>query len=353
MFIENILKRNWIEANYIRQRASNECKVLMIFLAMHGLKSEHDENQGKISKQSLQSNTENAEPMRKNNKTMKNDSAHISAENANRPTGKKRTESYYNHQITKITDASGKNGSNVLIEAKRKGAHDSDEIIRRSEEASLLLLQGNPNIADLADNNRPTKLAERFSELYSNEYTEAFEELERKQIREQDIIQILLNIVTNAYIYCQNKASEEYICLKVQVKGDFRQKGYSSDKVEAFWRGHAAKLLKERGLKMKTNICENFIREELHKSLPPPLNKLGKKLSAFVSSSVEIVWFMSIQDPPLCLQWIEDKDNQTEFDTDKYRFYTTSGKYVEYCVWPLLLLYDKGPILAKGIAQGI
>ncbi|KAK3607021.1 hypothetical protein CHS0354_020447 [Potamilus streckersoni] len=298
----------------------------MIFLAMHGLKSEHDENQGKISKQSLQSNTENAEPMRKNNKTMKNDSAHISAENANRPTGKKRTESYYNHQITKITDASGKNGSNVLIEAKRKGAHDSDEIIRRSEEASLLLLQGNPNIADLADNNRPTKLAERFSELYSNEYTEAFEELERKQIREQDIIQILLNIVT---------------------------KGYSSDKVEAFWRGHAAKLLKERGLKMKTNICENFIREELHKSLPPPLNKLGKKLSAFVSSSVEIVWFMSIQDPPLCLQWIEDKDNQTEFDTDKYRFYTTSGKYVEYCVWPLLLLYDKGPILAKGIAQGI
>jgi hypothetical protein len=33
----------------------------------------------------------------------------------------------------------------------------------------------NPNIADLSDENRPTKLAEEFSELYDNEWTDTFE----------------------------------------------------------------------------------------------------------------------------------------------------------------------------------
>jgi hypothetical protein len=35
----------------------------------------------------------------------------------------------------------------------------------------------NPNIADLSDENRPTKLAEEFSELYDNEWTDTFEVL--------------------------------------------------------------------------------------------------------------------------------------------------------------------------------
>ena len=37
----------------------------------------------------------------------------------------------------------------------------------------------NPGIADLSDENRPNKLAEKFSELYDNEWTEALESLNR------------------------------------------------------------------------------------------------------------------------------------------------------------------------------
>ena len=33
----------------------------------------------------------------------------------------------------------------------------------------------NPNIVDLSDNNRPTKLAEVFGEIYDNEWTDASE----------------------------------------------------------------------------------------------------------------------------------------------------------------------------------
>lgn len=45
---------------------------------------------------------------------------------------------------------------------------------RLSASASAMLTYDNPNIADLSDMNRPTKLAEQFSELYDNEWTDGF-----------------------------------------------------------------------------------------------------------------------------------------------------------------------------------
>jgi hypothetical protein len=42
------------------------------------------------------------------------------------------------------------------------------------------IMHDNPNITDLSDENRPTKLSEKFSELYDNEWTDAFEEAENE-----------------------------------------------------------------------------------------------------------------------------------------------------------------------------
>jgi hypothetical protein len=54
----------------------------------------------------------------------------------------------------------------------------------------------NPDIADLSDTNRPTKIAEIFSELYDNEWTEAFETLSKtERSSEKAKIETLLNIV--------------------------------------------------------------------------------------------------------------------------------------------------------------
>lgn len=46
---------------------------------------------------------------------------------------------------------------------------------RLSKFASQQLTAGNPNIADLSDKHRPTKIGEFYSELYDNEWSEAFE----------------------------------------------------------------------------------------------------------------------------------------------------------------------------------
>lgn len=49
---------------------------------------------------------------------------------------------------------------------------------RLSSVAGERLRFNNPAIADLSDENRPNKLAEKFSELYDNEWTEFYENME-------------------------------------------------------------------------------------------------------------------------------------------------------------------------------
>jgi hypothetical protein len=66
-------------------------------------------------------------------------------------------------------------------------------LFRLSKVAGANLTDNNPNIADLSDPNRATKLAEQFSELYDNEWTDAFEDL--KITDEKECIAFLLNIL--------------------------------------------------------------------------------------------------------------------------------------------------------------
>lgn len=48
---------------------------------------------------------------------------------------------------------------------------------RLSKLAGDKLRQGNPDLADLSDPNRPTELGTRFSEIYDNEWSDAFEHM--------------------------------------------------------------------------------------------------------------------------------------------------------------------------------
>jgi len=50
-------------------------------------------------------------------------------------------------------------------------------VFRLSKMAGDKLRDGNPDIADLSDPNRPTNVGTYYSELYDNEWSDAFEEL--------------------------------------------------------------------------------------------------------------------------------------------------------------------------------
>lgn len=66
---------------------------------------------------------------------------------------------------------------------------------RLSAAAAHRLRDQNPGITDLSDPNRPLKLAEKVSELYDNEWTNAMENLENLDIQEDKGIKILLKII--------------------------------------------------------------------------------------------------------------------------------------------------------------
>ena len=75
----------------------------------------------------------------------------------------------------------------------RKAVHHI--VFRVSQLSGAKLQESNSGITNLSDDNRPTKLAERFSELYDNEWTEAFEEQEEACGGENEAIQYLYKLL--------------------------------------------------------------------------------------------------------------------------------------------------------------
>ncbi|XP_069131550.1 uncharacterized protein [Argopecten irradians] len=92
----------------------------------------------------------------------------------------------------------------------RKGMKDLQNdkenlLTRLSKIAGTKLVHGNPAITDLSDPNRPTKLSEKHSELYDNEWTDALEELvAEKSLKCADdiFVKTLLAILLEAFKFC-------------------------------------------------------------------------------------------------------------------------------------------------------
>ena len=57
--------------------------------------------------------------------------------------------------------------------------------------------QGNPNLADLSDPYRPTELGKIFSEIYDNEWSDAYEMIHN--IDENSKIKVLYDILTVSF----------------------------------------------------------------------------------------------------------------------------------------------------------
>ncbi|KAK3099616.1 hypothetical protein FSP39_007084 [Pinctada imbricata] len=79
------------------------------------------------------------------------------------------------------------------------------------------------------------------------------------------------------------------------------------------------------------------------------MNIQHNRVSPFLIKSIELCWYMNIQEKPIELLF--DTEKGCNFRTDLYRHYTKSGTSCDYLVWPAMLLYDNGPLLQKGVIQ--
>ena len=77
-----------------------------------------------------------------------------------------------------------------------------------------------------------------------------------------------------------------------------------------------------------------------------------KAIQCYIDTCMELCWLMVIQDPPVHIDTAISVNSKVEFNKHKYKAYTTTGRYIDYIVWPVLQLHERGSMLCKGVAQG-
>lgn len=210
---------------------------------------------------------------------------------------------------------------------------------RLSQLAGAKLTEGNPNIADLSDKNRPTNLAEHFSELYDNEWTDALEELTDSESKsEEEGIKILFDIVKDAYAFSSKQATFFYDSVS---KG---MEGFGLENPNK-WPHGLSKQVKDHRKSISVLVAgtlgQAFLKNQKQ--------KYGKATAKYAEACATLCLYMCVQDPAV---YIDSDVPKGKFDKDKYRAYTKSGEEYAFLVWPPLFLHKEGPMLGKGIAQG-
>ncbi|KAK3607090.1 hypothetical protein CHS0354_026298 [Potamilus streckersoni] len=221
---------------------------------------------------------------------------------------------------------------------------------RLSEIGAMQLTAGNPNITDLSDPNRPDKLAEQFSELYDNLWTDCFQNMvDYLEKTEEEAVQILLTIIKTAYDISLERSKNITKSAKEALETLVGKSDEEPEKV-------GDTLIQETLHKLKSYRTKNFrtapkyIAMIIEETL---LEKIGKQLITtcriYIDECVRISWLMCIKDPPMYI-FCEKED---VFDKNRFVEYTKKGTAVSYVVWPVLYLHYNGPLMRKGVAQGV
>ncbi|XP_076071738.1 uncharacterized protein LOC143043212 isoform X2 [Mytilus galloprovincialis] len=187
-------------------------------------------------------------------------------------------------------------------------------------------LNNNPNITDLSDMNRPTKVAEKFNSLYDNQWTDAFEDL--RKLYKHEINGQERAILEMAIILKHKHVDIDPLC-------------------EVRFTRYAKQCIKENAELSLPVLHKNFEwqlrRERIRDILTIP------SVKSYSQKCLQITWFMNVQDPPMSLLWPVDVKRGDI--TTTFRFFTRSGTILQHEVWPALLLTSDGPMMSKGVAQ--
>ncbi|CAG2238399.1 unnamed protein product [Mytilus edulis] len=242
---------------------------------------------------------------------------------------------------------------------------DKDDLLRRlSKIAGDNMTKGNPGIADLSDLNRPTKLGEKWTSLYTDEWADAYEELRHDAQRNQPktIERQLLDIVALCYKKCHEIAEDQI------QKARFSMNGFEHYIIDDSPIERNRTMISPTSTR-PTRLGEMFIDEVLsnyktrrkhdtdwiqsvQRKLVFHISQKGiqlPKVLDFTRKCAELCWFMCVNEPPLVLEYENIEGNP--IDRSKFNLYDRNGSVAEYVVWPALLLHKHGPILAKGAVQ--
>ncbi|XP_053391675.1 uncharacterized protein LOC128554417 [Mercenaria mercenaria] len=107
---------------------------------------------------------------------------------------------------------------------------------RFSKVAGQKLAEKNADIADLSDPNRAMKLSERFSQIYDDDWTDAFQALGDRKMKSKEAIQVLMTILKCCYDTCEEVAAQQLEELKIPLIQPVKTVGEAS-------KGHAVRII--------------------------------------------------------------------------------------------------------------
>lgn len=253
---------------------------------------------------------------------------------------------------------------NADVESENKYLKEQvDELtMRLSSFASKQLSEGNPNVADLSDQNRPTKIGEKFGSLYDDEWSEAFDAITTPEKSEDDAIKYLINIIQESYNFCTKTAHEQLEKLTekmktLMIKFEYKDKEGQTHEINSslddkpnidsarakYAKDYRKAAACESLLGVKQMFKERVLKEELDKFS----GETKDSVIAYVDKCTELIWFMVVQDPPMV---IEIPEPGKKFNANAFKPYKTKGKLVKLAVWPAVKLFENGGLISKGYA---
>lgn len=237
---------------------------------------------------------------------------------------------------------------------------EKEDILNRlSQYSSAQLTHDNPNVTDLSDANRPTKLADQFSELYDNQWTDAFDVLKEKyRFDEEKTISGLLFILSQAYDFCLDYSATQERDIMIALSGKtypitttVTNPRYSTDLPLEFKINVRDKKiifdLRKKAVESSSKVVQKEFLKQLKRVSWVDVEE--QNLNAYAIACVQLCWCMVLQSPQLCIEsTYKPEDN---FNTNNYKYYKTKGNKYKFIVWPVLYLHKNGPILLKGVAE--
>ncbi|XP_061164619.1 uncharacterized protein LOC133173649 [Saccostrea echinata] len=202
-------------------------------------------------------------------------------------------------------------------------------------------MESNSSITDLSDPRRPQKLSEMFSEIYDNQWTEAFERLGLEAKTDSDrsdcvITKRLLDILMECYAFCKHESEKQRRRLVASLM--FLDDA-EADPTTTLSQSTSTKLnefIKSVATELATHIKKKFPnKEEL------------RALQNYQDRCLEVCWYASIQTPPMYLT-----ADFSKFDSECHRGYQNSGKFVDFVVWPAIYIERNGALLNKAVVEG-
>ncbi|XP_060608166.1 uncharacterized protein LOC132760244 [Ruditapes philippinarum] len=227
------------------------------------------------------------------------------------------------------------------------------------------MMDGNPDIADLSDPFRPTKLAEEFREIYDDDWTHAYEELDTNSKPESDNIDTLTYLIKEIQTFCTYSSSQQINAMEKVCKDELvnpkvhilKHSGIMCGKTPSEMNNTQLEithrmicdLRKSMGTLSVRPLVQIFhekwvIRMKQEEKLP----STSKHIENFVAKAFEVIWLMTIQNPPMIFKW-QKRDEPV--DKERFTFYTKRGNTIKQTVWPAVLLHESGPLMSKGIVQ--